>query len=336
MKVFTREKFNRLKRLSTESGIITALAIDQRGSIEKTLSKAYGRTATKGEIKTYKAVVAKELTPYTSAILLDTQYGEEAIRTKDTKSGLIISYEKTDYDAEDAYRLPDLLDDLSVIRIANIGADAIKILLYYNSDDPEYINERKHAFVERVGSECLALDMPFFLEIITYDQNITDVKGLEYAKIKPEKTNSSVVEFSKDRYNADVLKIELPISLRYIGEGEDEFAYTMEKAVEHFNKTSASAKIPFIYLSAGVSAEEFRDTLKLAIKAGTNFSGVLCGRATWKDGVNVYAKDGEEALIKWLKNQGRHNVEALNEMLNLGAKPWWGHFGGLDEIEIKG
>ena len=32
----------------------------------------------------------------------------------------------------------------------------------------------------------------------------------------------------------------------------------------------------------------------MAAEAGTDYSGVLCGRATWKEGIPVYAKQGRE------------------------------------------
>ena len=53
-----------------------------------------------------------------------------------------------------------------------------------------------------------------------------------------------------------------------------------------------AATKPFIYLSAVVSNAEFSETLELAGESGVKFNGVLCGRATWKDGIPVYAKKG--------------------------------------------
>ena len=53
---------------------------------------------------------------------------------------------------------------------------------------------------------------------------------------------------------------------------------------------------PFIYLSAGVSNAEFTESLELAAESGVRFSGVLCGRATWKDGISVYGKQGRAGV----------------------------------------
>ena len=79
---------------------------------------------------------------------------------------------------------------------------------------------------------------------------------------------------------------------------------------------------PFIYLSAGVSNAQFIESLHMAAEAGTDYSGVLCGRATWKDGVAVYAKNGVKALEDWLAKDGVANINAVNDAIK-SAKPWY-------------
>ena len=78
---------------------------------------------------------------------------------------------------------------------------------------------------------------------------------------------------------------------------------------------------PFIYLSAGVSNKEFTEALELAGEAGVKFNGVLCGRATWKDGIPVYAKQGAEAFRKWLQTEGVKNINNVNDRLK-AATSW--------------
>ena len=101
-----------------------------------------------------------------------------------------------------------------------------------------------------------------------------------------------------------------------------------------FQEAAAVSKLPFIYLSAGVSDEVFRETLELAAEAGTPFSGVLCGRATWQDGIPVYANGGLDTLTAWLENRGVKNITALNAILAKGAKPWWDFYGGKKNIKV--
>ena len=83
---------------------------------------------------------------------------------------------------------------------------------------------------------------------------------------------------------------------------------------------------PFIYLSAGVSNAQFTESLKMASEADTAYSGVLCGRATWKEGVPVYAKQGVKALEDWLQREGVKNITAVNNAIQ-SAKPWYAKMG---------
>ena len=83
---------------------------------------------------------------------------------------------------------------------------------------------------------------------------------------------------------------------------------------------------PFIYLSAGVSNAEFNESLAMAAEAGTDFSGVLCGRATWQEGVKVYGEKGGQALEEWLSTEGVKNINAVNAALK-GATPWYKKMG---------
>jgi tagatose 1,6-diphosphate aldolase len=244
---------------------------------------------------------------------------------------LLLAYENSGYDNTRPGRLPDLLDVWSVRRLVAAGSDAIKILLYYTPFDPSEVNDIKHAWVERIGGECIASDVPFFLEFVGYVEN-GDEKGIEYAKKKPEIVSKSMEEFSKPQYGVDVLKVEVPVNMAFVAgskanKGETaSAAYTRDQAKEHFRRAAAAAKKPFIYLSAGVNNDVFAETLELAAESGVEFSGVLCGRATWKDGIPVYAKQGAKALEDWLKDQGVKNINNVNSKLS-AAKPWYSFYG---------
>ncbi|MDH5162230.1 tagatose-bisphosphate aldolase [Heyndrickxia oleronia] len=319
----TKNKMAAMKRLSDENGIIGALAIDQRGSLKKMISNASTNEIGDQGIIEFKKVVSRELTKYSSSILLDPEYGLPAAKERDEQAGLLLAYEKTGYDATKPGRLPDLLEEWSVKRLKEEGADAIKFLLYYDVDEAKEINDLKHAFVERLGSECVAEDIPFFLELVSYDANIEDVKGHDYAKIKPHKVNDMMKEFSKERYQVDVLKVEVPVNMNFVeGFTEGEFIYTKEQAAQYFKEQSEATHLPYIYLSAGVSAQLFRQTLEFAAQAGADFNGVLCGRATWKNGVEPFAEQGEDAGVEWLQNEGKNNITELNSVLKRTAKSW--------------
>ena len=314
-------KLKHLKALANSHGVIAAAAMDQRGSLQKSIAAAKGVSpdaVTQHEMEEFKIIVSKVLTPHASAILLDPEFGLPAAAARDKNCGLLLAYEKTGYDANTAGRLPDLLVDVSVKRIVDMGGDAVKILLYYSPFDDPKINEIKHAFCERIGAECEFHQIPFFLEFIGYDHLGGSEKGVEYAKAKPEIVLQSMVEFSKPQYYVDMLKVEVPVNAEFV-EGSSVYkgvsAYTRAQALEFYRKAADVASKPFIYLSAGVSNDQFTESLAMAAEAGTAYSGVLCGRATWKEGIPVYGKHGAKALEDWMSSEGVKNINAVNEAI---------------------
>jgi len=324
----TPGKLSGLKKVSNERGVIAAAAMDQRGSLQKSLAKEKGSAVSDAMMEEFKTLVTEVLTPHASAILLDPEWGLPASKRRAKNAGLLLAYEKTGYDKTGLGRLGDLLDHWSVRRLKEAGADCIKILLYYTPFDPQPINDIKHAWVERLGDECRANDIPFFLEFVTYEEG-ADEKGYEFAKKKPEAVIGSMKEFTKDRYGVDVMKVEVPVNMKFV-EGAKSFkgpaAYSKQEAMDLFRKAAAVSTKPFIYLSAGVSNSEFTEALELAAESGVKFNGVLCGRATWKDGIPVYAKQGPEAFRKWLETEGVKNINNVNDRLK-AATSWHSIYG---------
>ena len=319
----TPGKLAGMKAVSDSRGVIAAAAMDQRGSLQKALAKEKGGEITDAMMEEFKTIVTEVLTPHATAILLDPEWGLPASKRRAKTAGLLLAYEKTGYDKAEPGRLPDLLDVWSVRRLKEAGADCLKILLYYTPFDPKPINELKHAWVERIGDECRSNDIPFFLEFVGYEEG-ADEKTIEYAKKKPEIVTGAMQEFSKDRYGVDVMKVEVPVNMQFVEGakcGKGQAAYTRDEAIKAFRASAAVATKPFIYLSAGVSNAEFTETLALAAEADTNFSGVLCGRATWKDGIPIYGKQGGAAFRAWLEDEGVRNIQNVNKAL-AAAKPW--------------
>ncbi|MDN2453355.1 tagatose 1,6-diphosphate aldolase [Lactobacillus sp. UCMA15818] len=308
----------RLEHITNENGIISALAIDQRGSLKKMLASAAGETSNETDIVEFKELISSELTPYASAILLDPEYGLPAAEKRAENAGLLIAYEKTGYDITAPGRMPDLLADWSALKLKEAGADAVKFMLYYDVDEDNEINRQKQAFVERIGAESASVNLPFFLELMSYDTKILNTKSQAYAKIKPHKVNEMIKEFSQERYQVDVLKVEVPVDMTFV-EGFNEnnkSVYSKREAALFFKKQAElTNNIPFIFLSAGVSAQLFRDTLNFAAQSGSTFNGVLCGRATWRGAVDPFAKEGNESGKRWLDTVGRKNIEELNKVL---------------------
>jgi tagatose 1,6-diphosphate aldolase len=322
--VLTPGKLAGLKAISNSDGVIAALALDQRGILRKAIAREMGSEDVPcSAVVEFKEIVTEVLTKHSSAILLDPEYGFPAAKRRNS-TGLLISYERSSYDAAPP-RMPDLYDLWSVRRLKEAGADCIKVLLHYTPFDLPAINEQKCAWVERIGDECIANDIPFVLELLGYDAGGGDGKSLDCAKCKPQIVIQSTREFNKSRYSVDLLKVEVPVQMRFVPgtkafKGEQ--AYTEAEAQGYFRDTSSATEKPFVYLSAGVSNAEFIETLEFASASGGSFNGVLCGRATWQDGISVYAKQGAKALEQWLATSGVENISRVNNALK-AAQPWY-------------
>jgi tagatose 1,6-diphosphate aldolase len=333
-------KWKGLQAVSDARGVIAALAIDQRSALRSLFAKASGiepGDVPRESLEQFKGAVSRILTPHTSAILLDPEYGLPAARYRAKNCGLLLAYEQTGYDKSVLGRLPRLLDNYSVSRLVAEGADCIKVLLYYSPFSSPNINNQKHAWVEKIGAECAASDVPFFLELVSYDDRM-DEKSTEFARIKPQVVIRSMEEFSKPQYAVDVIKVGVPVNMAFVegaGSSPISVVYSREQAKTHFSRAAAAAGKPFIYLSEGVSNEVFNEALDLAVEALVNFSGVLCGRATWKDGVPVFASRGLHALEDWLSTQGVKNVQNVNARL-VNAKPWFEFYGAASAAALSG
>ena len=321
-----------MKALSDERGIIAATAMDQRGNLQKALSTTRGvdvHEITPAMMSEFKVAVSRILTPYASAILLDPEFGLEAGRARAPNAGLLLAYELSGYDTTRPGRLPDLLPHVSVKRLMDWGADGVKILIYYSPFDDPSVNDVKYAFLERAGAECEACEMPLILEIVGYDPKGGDERSIQYARQKPEIVKKCMEVFSRPEFRVDVLKVEVPVNVEYV-DGSAVFrgqkAYTREEARGHFREAAAIAAKPFVYLSGGVSIAQFTESLAIAGEAGADFSGVLCGRATWKDGIPVYARQGLKGLEEWLQRDGVRNIQAVNAALE-AACPWYSKLG---------
>ena len=321
--MLTPGKLAGMKAVSDARGVIAAAAMDQRGSLQKALAKERGGDVGDREMEEFKALVTEVLTPHASAILLDPEWGLPASKRRAKNAGLLLAYEKTGYDktrpgppARPARRLVRAPPEGSRRRLPQ---------------DPALLHARRSAgrstTTSTPGSSASATSAAPTTSRSSSSSSATrralDEKGLEFAQKKPDIVIGSMREFSKDRYGVDVLKVEVPVNMKFV-EGHEVVRRhrrptRRKRRWTFFRRAADVATKPFIYLSAGVSNAEFTEALELAAEAGTRFSGVLCGRATWKDGIPIYAKQGADAFRKWLQNEGVKNIENVNAPPEAGA-----------------
>eukprot|EP00466_Bigelowiella_natans_P003675 jgi/Bigna1/84250/fgenesh1_pg.127_\ len=163
--------------------------------------------------------------------------------------------------------------------------------------------------------------------VLTLDESVSK-NSIGLATRKPQMVLAAMKEFSKPEYCADVLKMEFPVVASFVKglkaaenrNNKNNHAYDIDEAKGYMKAMSDASKgTPFIFLSAGVDMDVFLEMLQLAGEAGCEYSGVLCGRATWKGAIDVYAKNGAMALEEWVKHEGCKNLEKLSIVLRKHA-----------------
>jgi tagatose 1,6-diphosphate aldolase len=226
--------------------------------------------------------------------------------------GLLATYEQDGFENPRPHRMLALLADQSALRLRELGAEGVKILLHYDPEGDRAANDAKQTMIERIGWECAAAELPFYLEPVVYDE-----AGQEFTSRKPAMVVATMREFSRPRYCVDILKVEFPVGAEQVGG-----RFTRQEAIDWFRRADeAAGSVPYIYLSAGVSISAFQGSLNLAAESGARFSGVLCGRANWQEGMPAYLRGGAPALEEWLSGEGMRNIRGINECLQ-AAVPW--------------
>ncbi len=254
-------------------------------------------------------------------------------RAKD--AGLLLAYEKTGYDKTGAGRLPDLLDDWSVRRLKEAGADCIKILLYYTPFDPGPINNIKHAWVERIGDECRANDIPFFLEFVGYDEG-ADEKGLDFAKKKPQIVTGSMAEFTKDRYGVDVMKVEVPVNMKFV-EGTKSFGGrrptrgTRQWMPSDVPPTSRHGRSSICRPASATQSSPRRSSSQAKPAPGSR----ACSADARRGRTACRLRQAGCCRVQaWLDDQGVKNISNVNDHLK-PARPWFEFYGAKSAEELR-
>jgi tagatose 1,6-diphosphate aldolase len=346
MSTLTSGKLVNLQRLTDAAGRFKMLAIDQRDSLRNALGKATGRApaeVTYADLAEAKAVVTDVLSPLATATLVDPVYGlPRAVKLIPGDVGLLAASEETGYEragADGRQRKSRLIDGWSVAKAKRAGANAVKLLIYYNPDASPDVLGHQQGVVRAAGGDCAREDIPFLLELVTYPLSEPSADTPEFARKRTRHAIESAREFSTDEYGVDILKLEFPGDLKYSREYAQgafdgkvrEPVWTLSDAKAACRELDGAARRPWVILSGGVDINEFLVNLTLAVDAGA--SGFLCGRAIWKDVVPKYPDLA--AMREFLERDGAANFARANAAAEL-ARPWHAHphFGGWDRVEL--
>ena len=200
------------------------------------------------------------------------------------------------------------------------------------------INDHKHAWVERIGDECRANDIPFFLEVIAYEEGAGREGRWSSRRRSRSWSTGNMREFTKDQYGVDVLKVEVPVNMKFV-EGMKCFGGQQrlleaggDGRVPAARRTSR--RRPFIYLSAGVSnAGVQRDAGAGGARPARGFRACCAAARRGRTASRSTAKQGADAFRKWLEDEGVKNIANVNARLK-PAHPWFEFYGAKSADEL--
>jgi tagatose 1,6-diphosphate aldolase len=274
-KTLTVGKWRRLQQTAGARETFAVLAVDHRGPLRRSLEKESPQGKTDEALTALKKDIVRHLAPVTTAVLLDpeTAVGQcVADGSMPAWTGLLVALD-TGSTGDPLNRWTTLVENWSVEKTARLGASGAKMLLYYNPDAPEASG--REALVQKVALECDNHDIPFFLEPLSYASDGS--RG----PLPPEQRRKVVIETARRLVplGADILKAEFPVDVS-IEPDENLWRHACEELTE-------VSDVPWVLLSGGVDYDTFLKQARVACEAGA--SGVMAGRAVWKEAVTLEA-----------------------------------------------
>ncbi len=298
----TPGRWRGLKTTSTSENVFTIMAFDQRGSFVGMLPEG----SSYDDAVAIKSEVVGQLSPYTSAVLLDPAYGLRPAMQMHRNSGLLMALEKSGYTGDSTMRRADFDPDWTVAKMRRAGAAAVKLLIYYHPASGALADEIEET-ISGIVADCHEQDLPLFVEPMSYslDPDVpTD--SADFAEGKPEVVIETARRISA--LGVDVLKMEFPMNAKYHSE-EKEWLQACEAL-------SAASAVPWVLLSAGVDFEIFERQVRVACEGGA--SGYLGGRAIWKECAAMSPGERHEFLL----GTAMERIEALNNHTTRQGRPW--------------
>jgi tagatose 1,6-diphosphate aldolase len=188
---------------------------------------------------------------------------------------LLCALEEQGYLGDAFSRRTPMLEGWSVEKSKELGANGVKILLFYHPDSGQAA-EAQEVLVRSIVEDCRRHEIPFFLEPISYPLDPKIKKNSpEFARARRRVVIESARRLSA--LGADVMKVEFPLDA-----GHDSDPGLWAEACAELNEACAA---PWALLSAGEPFETFKDQLPVACRAGG--SGFVAGRALWQEAAKL-------------------------------------------------
>ncbi|MCS6781136.1 MAG: tagatose 1,6-diphosphate aldolase, partial [Geminicoccaceae bacterium] len=305
-----------LRRLADAGGRFAMLAIDQRRPIMRRLERVGGE-ARDEEVSAVERLLAEELAPLATATLADPIWALPFVwDVLDPARGLILTLESHAFEETSGGRITHPIERWSVAKTKRLGADAVKLQLFYRPDAALDVREEQAALVRVVGAACRSWDLPFVLALSPFP--LPGEPETRTNDRRAELVLDSVRTFADEIYSVDLFAIESPIPPESLPEPGEQGS---GRAAGLFADLDFLAARPWVMLSAGASPGAFGRVLSYAYAAGA--SGFLAGRAIWWEAFAQWP--AREAMRARLRAEAIPCWRELLSATEARARPWWRH-----------
>lgn len=302
-----------MRRMADDDGVFRMIAIDQRPPIMNRIMQHYGADkAPDADVASVKRLIATELAPHASALLIDPIWGYPAcVDNMRANQGLVLTLEDHRFAERRSGRCSSAIPNWSVEKIKRIGGDGVKLLVWYRPDAGPAELSHQRELVASVGEACRKFDIAFVLELLIYPLGGVNGQDLEHSDTRSQLVLQSVTDFADPSYGVDLFKLESPLPASAISVAGD------ARIQSHFHALNDACGRPWVMLSAGADRATFEHILGYAFDAGA--SGFLAGRTIWADS---FAKwPDEDAMLTHLRLDGVPYLERIGELAGRHAKP---------------
>lgn len=293
-----------LDACASDRGTFSVLALDHRNNLRRALDPDAPGSVSYERLVGIKRSIVRAIAPVADGILLDPDLGAGPVvfdGSLPSGCGLMVAVEETGYEGPSTERRSRLLQGWGVAQVKRMGADAVKLLLYYHPDAANA--EDQERLLMEVAEYCADSDIPLFLETLGYPIE----EGV--SKLTDDARRDVVVRTARrlTALGGDVLKCEFPYD-----PGVTDRSRWREACAE-LDEASA---IPWVILSAGVDDATFEAQTEVACAGGA--SGVLVGRSVWKEGAHMEGTERD----RWLETVGVARMQRLVDIVEGSARPW--------------
>lgn len=286
-----------LSGLARKTGTLSMVAVDQREALRGMFAAHQSTPVPDSQLTQFKVDVARELSPFASALLVDQEFGIDAIveqKALAPSCGLIAAADLLIGPAGGA--ATDTAVDTAVdpLRMKEIGAVGLKFLILWRNDDNP---DNRATLADEFNKLCDISGLPSIIEVI--------VKPPQDSSRSFDREEELIIAAKEAAsWKPDLYKAEVP----FHGEGDH------SRITKNAERISDAISAPWVVLSNGVKQPFFNDAVKACAQGGA--SGFLAGRAVWADIV------GASDIPQALREVSIPRLQQLGEIVDTYARPW--------------